>query len=199
MGLSTLPIDWEDVENALLRWFTDSTDLPCVIWGNQDAPQPLYPYGVIMIIAGPTKIGGVDETRQEALADPLPAIPALPIELLKEGPREITLSCQINVGPPDDQNPGDHSRSRMSAAQAALGLPSFIQPLREAGLAVIQELPIGDFSIQIADLWISRSQMDVRFGLISSVREKSAIIETVEITAGDPFNLDKEIFGGSTP
>ncbi len=199
MGLSTLPIDWEDVENALLRWFTDSTDLSRVIWGNQDAPQPPYPYGVITVIAGPTKIGGVDETRQEALADPLPAIPALPIELLKEGPREITLSCQINVGPPDDQNPGDHSRSRMTAAQAALGLPSFIQPLREAGLAVIQELPIGDFSIQIADLWVSRSQMDVRFGLTSSVREKSATIETVEITAGDPFNSDKEIFGGSTP
>ncbi len=199
MGLSTLPIDWEVVENALLRWFTDSTDLPCVIWADQKAPQPLYPYGVIKIIAGPTKIGGVDETRQEALADPLPAIPALPVELLKEGPREITLSCQINVGPPDDQNPGDHSRSRMSAAQAALGLPSFTQPLREAGLAVIQELPISDFSIQIADLWVSRSQMDVRFGLTSSVREESAIIETVEITAGDPFNLDKEIFGGSTP
>ena len=198
MGLSTLPIEWEDVENALLRWFTDSTDLPCVIWADQDAPQPLYPYGVIKIIAGPTKIGGVDETRIVAL-DPEPAIPALPIELLKEGPREITLSCQINVGPPDDQNSSEHSRSRMSAAQAALGLPSFTQPLREAGLAVIQELPISDFSIQIADLWVSRSQMDVRFGLTSSVREKSSVIETVEITAGDPFNLNKEKFGGPTP
>lgn len=195
MGLSTLPIEWEDVENALNRWFVDSTDLSCVIWGNQDAPQPPYPYGVLTIIAGPTKIGGVDETRQESIADPLPAVPAFPIELLKEGPREITLSCQVNVGPPDDNNPGMHSRSIITAAQAALGLPSFTQPLREAGLAVIQELPIAEFSIQIADLWVSRSQMDVRFGLTSSVREKSPIIETVEITAGDPFNLDKELFG----
>lgn len=199
MGLSTLPIDWEDVENALHRWFSDSTDLSCVIWGNQDAPQPPYPYGVITIIAGPTKVGGIDETRQEPVADPLPAAPAFPIELLKVGPREITLSCQINVGPPDDQSPANNSRSMMSAAQAALGLPSFTDPLREAGLAVIEELPIGEFNIQIADIWVSRSQMDVRFGLTSSVREESPIIETVEITAGDPFNLDKETFGGSTP
>ncbi len=197
MGLSTRPIEWGEVENALLRWFEDATDL-CVIWGDQDAPQPPYPYAVIKIIAGPTKIGGVDETRIKAF-DPEPAAPALPIELLKEGPREITLSCQINVGPPDNNNPGEHSRSLMSAAQAALGLPSFIDSLRAAGLAVIQELPIGDFSIQIADLWVSRSQMDVRFGLTSSVREESAVIETVEITAGDPFNLNKEKFGGPTP
>lgn len=199
MGLSTRAIDWQDVEDALHRWFVDSTDLQCVIWGDQDAPQPPYPYGVITIIAGPTKIGGIDETRQEPIADPLPAAPSFPIELLKVGPREITLSCQINVGPPDDQNPSENSRTLMSAAQAALGLPSFTNPLREAGLAVIEELPIGEFNIQIADIWVSRSQMDVRFGLTSSVREESPIIETVEITAGDPFNLDKETFGGSTP
>ena len=195
MGLSMLPIDWEDVENALHRWFTDSTDLECVIWGNQDAPQPPYPYGTITIITGPTKVGGIDETLQEALADPLPPAPELPIELIKAGPREITLSCQVNVGPPDDNNPGMHSRSIITAAQAALGLPSFSASLRKAGIAVIEELPIAEFSIQIADLWVSRSQMDVRFGLISVVREESPIIETVEITAGDPFNLDKELFG----
>lgn len=197
MGLSTQPIDWDVVENALQRWFSDSTGL-CTIWGDQDAPQPPYPYAVIKIIAGPSKVGGIDETRQEPV-DPLPAAPELPIEILKVGPREMTLSCQVNVGPPDDNDPSAHSRSYMDAAQAALGLPSFTDPLREAGLAVIEELPIGEFNIQIADLWVSRSMMDVRFGLSSCVRELSPIIETVEITAGDPFNLDKEPFGGSTP
>lgn len=201
MGLLQQPIDWKTVENALLNWFDESTDLVCVIWGDQDAPQPKYPYGVLSIIAGPTKIGAADELRQRVLA-PLPngpAAPLLPIEIQAVGPREMTVSCQVNVGPPDDQEPGQHSRSQMAAAQSALSLPSFSDKLKAAGLAVIEELPIGEFNVQIADLWVSRSQMDVRFGLSSCVVEKSPVIETVEITAGDPFNFNKEEFGGSTP
>lgn len=199
MTLEQLPIDSETHEDALIDWFMEATGLPCVIWRDQDAPQPEYPYGTLSIISGPTKIGGVDEIRQRVL-DPQPdgpAAPALPIELQIVGPREMTVSCQINVGPPNDNDPTENSRSLMAAAQAALGLPSFAAKLKTAGLSVIEELPILQTNVQIADLWVSRSQMDVRFGLTSCVVEKSAVIETVKITASAPFNFNDEEFGGS--
>lgn len=177
------PIDWPEIESALHRWFAESTGVQ-IIWANQDATQPAYPYGTLNVISGPTKIGGVDENRC-VIRDGQAILQTL-------GQREITVSCQLNVGKPNTHNPEMHSRALMSRAQSALDMQSFRAELRAAGLSVIEEQAPANFDLQVADKWISRTQMDVRFHITICIEEDIDTIETVSYTGmvsraeGDP-------------
>lgn len=183
------PINWQLLEDAIYAWFEEATGIE-VVWANQDAPQPPYPFGTLNVIAGPTKVGGDDEVRSVTLS-PAVLAPLPPIEMEYAGPREMTVSCQINVGAPFDGDPATHARALMTSAQSSLGLESVRVLLRAAGLAVIQELPVQSFDLQIADAWVARSQMDVRFGLAASVVEKVQAIENVHIES-PALNVDDD-------
>lgn len=186
------PIDWETIEDAIQSWFVEATGLDAVNWANQDAPQPPYPYAILNVVSGPTKVGGEDEVRTSTPL-PSPAAPIPPVLAEYCGPREMTVSCQVSVGQPFDGVPSAHARALASAAQAALGMDGVRDKLRAAGLSVIQELPVQSFDVQIADVWVARSSMDVRFGLASSVEEKVQAIELVHIES--PLGVDGN-FGG---
>lgn len=169
------PIPWQTVEDALYDWFNGVTGL-ATIWSEQDAPQPPYPYASINVIAGPTKVAGQDEQRI-TYDGGQPAGQEVGIEVA--GLREMTLSCQIHVRQ-QDATPANHARDLMSRAQSSLGLPSVLSALQVAGLSVIEEGPVQNVSQVIEDTWIARAMMDVRFGLASSVEERTGYIAEVE-------------------
>jgi len=170
------PIAWTTIEDALYDWLAAATGLT-TIWAEQDSPQPAYPYAVLEITSGPTKVGGQDEQRQtydggQSLGQ------EIGIEVC--GLREITLSVQV-FAKEADALPTNHPRDMLSRAQSSLGLPSVLQALKVAGLSVIEEMPVQDMSEAIEDTWITRAAMDVRLGLAASVTERTGYISTVEV------------------
>lgn len=112
------------------------------------------------------------------------------------GLREITVSCQVFIDKPDSIDPTKHALHFMSIAQSSLGLPSYLAALSTAGLAVIDEGTILDIAEIVGDAYISRTSMDVRFYLASSVTERIGYIETAKISSPDLGIID-ESFGGS--
>jgi len=56
------PIAWDTVENAIKAWMATSTGLTS-IWRDQSGSQPDRPYASLLVIAGPTRIHGLDELR----------------------------------------------------------------------------------------------------------------------------------------
>ena len=190
------PIDWRKVEDAIQEWFERSTGLGPgkVVWANQDMMQPPHPYATLNVISGPRKIGGEDETRCKIVDGQA--------KLLKVGEREFTVSCQTHVGPTNDNNPEEHSRALMSRAEAALGLPEYRDRLTEAGVSVIEQLNILNLDLVVADQYISRTGMDVRFGLAVCTSQDIQTIENVIVNGtlsraeGDPSPIAMDEIGG---
>lgn len=111
------------------------------------------------------------------------------------GMREITVSCQAYVDRPDSLDPAKHALHLMTMAQSSLGLPATLATLSVAGLAVVDEGEVIDISEVIGDAYVSRANMDVRFGLAASVEERSGYIHQAQISMTGYF-VD-EIVGGS--
>lgn len=275
----TLPFDFSAAEDAIHDWFSTATGLTTV-WRDQSAPQPAYPYGSLLIIAGPTKLGGQDEVRESTDLTIVQNVKVTPIaqndtlytvtmhgddftflsdasatvaeitagltsainggahpitvsatdngtdldiiaptetftlvvdddfdgnqmsfanndlghEVLQEvaGLRDMTISCQVYVSSPDVTDPTKHSRALMTAAQASLGLPSELARFQGVGLAIIEEGDVLNIDELIEDAFVSRANMDVRFGLASNLSERTGFIQATEISSdmGLPASLE---------
>lgn len=170
------PIDWQTVENAIYDWLSSATGLTTV-WGEQDSPQPSYPYASMRIISGPTRVAGLDEHRY-SYDELQPLGEEIGIETC--GPREMTLSVQIHAKQAD-VGPTDSPRNLMSRAQSSLATPSVLAALRIAGLSVVDEGQVLNANVVVEDTWIARAMMDVRFGLAASVVERTGYIATVGV------------------
>lgn len=185
------PIPWRTVENALSDWVHDVAGIEAT-WENQSAPQPAYPYAALNILTGPTELGTGDEKRLSEKTKPDGS--GLDLwELETRGQREITFTCQINVGPKGSNNPDCHARALATRLLASLDLEEFWRPLDTAGISVIQPLPITDLSLVVANDFIDRKVLEVRFGLASSVVEDIEIVEKAvvegEVTKPDNSTL----------
>jgi len=173
------PISWQTVEDALYDWVHNVLGIN-VQWANQAEPQSEYPF-VLLSIEGPTEIGTGDEKRISEKLDDVGAGLDL-FEYEHRGQREITFEAQINVGPPQNQDPRCHGKALASKLLASLNLQEYWIPLDTAGLSVIAPLPITDASLTVADMFIDRRVFEVRFGLASSVTEDIEIIQKAEVT-----------------
>lgn len=193
------PIPWKDIEDAIYNFFVSCTGLQ-VIWEDQSTPRPSYPYGSLRIISGPTSIG-MDETRLETVTNP-PVGTKLQ-KLISCGSREMTCSFKV-FGTPSSIDPFSHARAYEAVLRGALELPIFRSILSAVGLAFRGQNPISLPDQQIDNTWISRSVLDVRFGLSSNMEQQMDVIETAHIKAvGDglgslpaPTLIDQD-FGGT--
>lgn len=205
IGLPTLsltsipqPISWETVENGLYEFFAACTNLP-ISWEDQKAPRRSYPYGTLHILSGPHVLG-MDETRVETVSSPAPIKPG---KLILCGSREMVVSFRVFCTP-NSISPSSHARAFASVIVAALSLPIYSDILRDAGVSVRAIMPLTLPDQQIADAWVSRAVVDVRFGLSSNIEQQIDVIETVHIKAvGDgvgslpaPLIIDQD-FGGT--
>lgn len=190
------PITWSTVEDALHDWLSGATGLT-TIWAQQDAPRPAYPFATLSIIAGPTRVGGVDEIRYTYdSGQPL----GQEVEIEAAGLREITVSCQAFVAAGTSQTQNRVARDTMCKAQSSLGMPSVQAALRAAGLSVIEEGVVQNASAVDEDTWIGRASMDVRFRLAASVSERGPYVNQVLVSSQldvDPdLELDEYPIGG---
>lgn len=172
------PIDFATVRKAIVDFAKSSMGLSDVAWEDQEFPKETYPYGTVKMISGPTKLFGEDEHRY-SYDGGQPAGEEVGIEVA--GLREITVSFQayaLRQSPQGNLGVEDY----LARAQSALSMPSFQEDLMAAGLSVIEEMAIRNLAFTDSQTWIARAAMDVRFGLVASVTERTGYIEKLEIT-----------------
>ncbi len=151
------PINWKLIRDTLWQWFAESAGVE-TIWEDQAAPQPAYPYASLNILPGTLNFGALDETRIQSDGS---------IELV--GPRDFVLSCQVHVGPTDSSDPYCDARMRADAAVATLAIPQYQYALRRANLGLRERGQVQMLDLEVGTEWIKRSQVDIRFGTMSSV------------------------------
>jgi hypothetical protein len=180
------PIPWQTVEDAIIDWVTTVTKLETQ-WLNQAEPQPAYPFAAVNII-GPSEIGTGDEIRTQE-KDP----GSDKWENESRGQREITVSVQIDVGPPDSKSGKAHARHFATRLLASLSLETIWRRLEAAGLSVVAPAPIQDLSLTIANLYTDRKVLEVRFYLASSVVEDIDVIERTTVSG----EVERRVAGGT--
>lgn len=184
-----VPIDWRALEDAILAWLGESTGVQW-IWRNQSAPQPVYPYGSVGRLGGTAPIAVRDEVRSQLDGNGAPTG-----ELKIVGQRDFVASCQLHVGPPDDTSPECHAFALMSAAIADLSTEPRKDAFRDVGLALRERGQPTELDLEIGGQWISRVQVDVRFGVAS-------VLENTPSTAPgyfDKVEVSSTILGTQTP
>lgn len=169
-----MPLDWRQVQNTLRDAFRAASGLSSVIWARQNAPQPARPYATLQVIAGPLRLGALDEENDVYQAG---NAAGEEIEQTFKGQREFTLSCQVFA---DTTADAGTAYDYLSRAMSGLSLPSAQSLFVNVGLAVVSANGIQDLSALLETKWQSRAQMDVRFRIADSVVEKTGYIATVE-------------------
>lgn len=191
-------IDWRTVEDALYDWFSTSTGLETV-WEDQRAPQPTYPYASLNVLPGTSPMGAQSEHITEADGS---------ITMRRQ--RDFTLSCQVHVGPTGANTPECHARTLVDTAIMTLDSPVQAQLFSSAGIGI--RGPLGepqDLDLEISGEWISRTRVDIRFGVASTLNIAPGYFEKIGIssrlaglnTDGDPapLDLDDETFDPTNP
>lgn len=191
------PIDWRIIKDALVRWVTDATGLEVTVWGNQNAPQPAWPYVSLLRLPSPTDLGALDDEQWTEDG-----------ELQIVGQREFGLSMQVHVGPPENVDPDCDADTIANAALSALSLPETKQDFAAAGLALRDRGQPQPLDLLVGATWISRVLIELRFGVASVLNpttapaldavgyfDKVSISSTITGLAnpGGPLDLDDEL------
>ncbi len=107
----------------------------------------------------------------------------LVLNLNKRGYREITVSFQAYVGPPDNNNPSLNANFLLSLAQGSLQLNSVIDTFLSNNISVIQDFGVTRLDQVIEDKFVSVANLDVRFMAASSVFEPISYINKTKISS----------------
>ncbi len=182
MTLHPLPL--RAIKSALTDWVKISTSLSDVIWRNQNAGQPAYPFASLRL-QNIVPAHQMDMRVRRDEGD----------KLFQDvvGYRNLTVSCQITVGPPDDANPEIDAHALLEAAQAGLYLPSVRTKFRTANIAVQNRGSINDIETLVDASWVSRANLDVIVRAAACITEEIGIIETVEVSGTVKRADDTEI------
>lgn len=184
---ASAPTNLKTFEDTVYTWFRGQTGLTNVRWADQDHPQFVYPFGLITPLTGMSRVAnGFDETLP---ATNLANASGEEVELTYRGWREMTVSFQVWVGPPYNNDPLKNARDYLARAQGSLNFESVQSMFQAANIAVINDFGIVKLDRNIEDAFISIASMDVRFMLVSQVVEKTGYIKTLEVD-GDIKNID---------
>jgi hypothetical protein len=171
-----MSLDLAAVENALHAWAATALGLQA-IWSHSNAAAPATPYGWLTL-AGPvgtTNAQVIDETN---LANPA----GQEIEQTVIQHEEWAFSIEVISG----QTSGAGSaRSLLAASALRLQLPSAIDAVRAAGLAVIDVGDTQDLTALFGTKFESRARLTARLRTVNTATEKTGFIERVG--ASSPF------------
>jgi hypothetical protein len=101
------------------------------------------------------------------------------LSIFKRGYREVTVSFQAYVGPPDNNNPAKNANFLISLAQGSLQLDSVRDTFKSDNIAVIEDLGITRLDQVIEDTFVSIANLDIRFLVSSSVFDTASYIKKV--------------------
>jgi len=174
------PIPRKTFETAIQAWFKNATGLADdhVLWQAQPTgpAQPSFPYATLFVTSPATKLGQ-DEIRIRDASDDDPAPDdGSEIELLACGLRKMTVSANVYAKTNDADA---DARAIMDKAHAALGMLSFLSAFKAAGLSVIDDGDVRSLDELTSNVFVSRAQLDVVFGMASNAIESTGYIETV--------------------
>ena len=186
-------------KDAIQAWAAAQTSLD-VIWADEDAPQPAWPFGRLRVVSGPTPIGNVDEIR---LDTDLGQDPGEEVGQTVVGQRRLVVSLQI-MARRDLEAAYDAAAdpdSLIALAQTSLRLPSVMADFYAADLAVLNVGdPVNLSGIESDEKNTARANLDITFGLAYEVTERIGYINRTLVTSttGAPVGveLDDEPLGG---
>jgi hypothetical protein len=186
------PICWQTIECAIYDWVTQKIGWEA-IWEDQNLSAPAYPY-LSLKRAGLNRVGGRPEVRTSTdLGQSL----GEEIELLTTSPVEFTLTIQAWIDEDTGANDPDLNAVQVcSKLHASLGQLSVQALLREAGLSIVEELPIVDLSLVENGEFLNRATFDVRLRTASVMTERTGFIEKVEVESTE-LGIGPEVFDAS--
>jgi hypothetical protein len=171
------PIDFVAIQNALVAWLREATDLP-VVWADQNRPQTGRPFLVIEKIAGPTIIGR-DEQRRRTKT--ILGVPTLFTDVI--GQRALTYNVQAFSS---SDAPGADAEHYLSLAQARFALDETVDAFTAAKLAVSDPGPVRNLNSIAGAGYVSRAAFDLQATTVSALvaadDQPTNWIETVELT-----------------
>lgn len=180
------PIPWQTVEDALILWANTVAGFS-FHWANQNAPQPSYPFGTLLITS--IRTIGIDAQPVGAAQGGKPA------SINSQGDRTASLSVQVSCHPDKVASSTQSSRAIMSAIQASLEIDDYFGPVRAAGAVVRGIGVIQNLDFVVDDRFISRAQLDISLGLASNVSVPMDVIDHahVQSTFSPPVPASLEI------
>lgn len=183
--------DWGAIFDALYTWAHGQTGL-AVVWAHEPEPRPAFPFGVLTVTSPAVRIGGPDETRTSY--DPnAPAGAEVTVEV--GGLRRLAVSFQVATrrDPSVAYDAAKSAVAYVAKAQTALALPSVVDALSAAGLAVINADQVQDVSA-VEDLdWVERVNLDIQLGLADVVSETTTYIERATVSSQLGVDPDVEL------
>lgn len=198
MAEPLIPVRWAEVRAALYDWLHAQTGLT-VVWANEAAARPPYPYATINI----PNVTPVHQDEQRIETED----GGNGVKVVSVGNRELTISCQAFVS--FEAVPHDYEADAMhfmSMAQASLNLDEVLSRLKAAGVYVQEALEIIDLSGALEALWLSRAAFDIKAGLSFRVDPGTfeGSIAQVEVSsalegqqAGSDIDLSDEVVGNT--
>lgn len=196
-----MSFDWTVARKAVVDWIKLSTGTD-VGWGNQDAPIPDYPAGVLNVIA----VVPTDPRPEERRETDLGQDPGEEVLLKHVRQYRMTISVQILTRQKMDSSFDWDAGAFALATEAgkALGLTTQREALRVAGLSFISAGEVTDLSTVEGAGFTDRAQLDAIFAFADSVDERTGYIATAlvssDFTGADPsLDLENEPMGEPLP
>lgn len=171
----TLPV-WDQalVARELVAMAHEVTGIQ-FMWLNQDAPQLPYPYGLVSI-SGPYGYGS-PEPRYDDVNE----------VMYWHTVQRFVATFDIMVDKDDGGQATDqlNARGLMLVLRDSLSLQSTKSRFRNANIAVEggATQSIVNLDMNVADRWISRAAMDVRFAASTCISEEQGRIEGFEVSS----------------
>lgn len=167
MTVNYQAVDWNAIELKLTEWVATVTGLSVgtgIIWEDQDATQPPYPY-VSLKRTKTSYEEGRDSTIARVEIDDT-------LSVLTEGPRTFRLTLHAHTA--RRANPNEDAVALLTNIQSSLGVQAILDLLDAAGIAFVDSAEVTDSSLSFNGEWISRANLDVDLRVASQIVESGA-------------------------
>jgi hypothetical protein len=191
-----MPLSFPAIESALVAFVETASGLSGkVVLAMQTAPQPPMPYATVRI-SGPRPAGGPWPRIIQSFDAAQPAGQEVSLQAVVD--EELTVSLQfftaLTFG-------AGSARALMAQVRVALALQSTLDPLRAAGLALIDVGDIHDLSAILETAFQGRAALDLRFLVADDVTERTGYVGSVGISGtvsgdGASVTVNKTVTGG---
>lgn len=182
-----MALDRVALEDSLHAWVVAGLGLAAgqVVWDGPNAPAPAKPYAFLNLV-GPTGLGlGGELTDETVLTNPA----GEEVVLTLAEHQEWVLSVQVIAAPTSGAS---SAAALLGSARMKLRIPSALDQLRAAGVAVIEVGDTQDLSALFAADIESRAKVDVRLRTVDTATEKTGYIDRVGISSPwGPFDAPK--------
>ncbi len=174
--LAATTADLVSAEDALHAWAVAALGLEA-IWSNPNDVAPYRPFAWLTL-TGPVRVGEPQFTSETNTANP--AGQEVEVTMGQHGEWTFTVEVITAV-----TSGAGSARALLSAAAIRMRLPSMVEALATAGLAVVGFGDTQDLTALFATAFESRARLTVRLRGVNTATEKTGYIDTVGISS--PF------------